>query len=334
MPPPEPWALAGPRVHLRRLRADDLAAFQRYRSDPELGRYQGWRPMDDAAAAAFLAEMALTPFCPPGSWCQIAIADAACDALVGDIGLCLAADGEALEIGFTLAQPWQGQGRAAEAVQLALQAVWAHTPARRVLALTDVRNGPSVRLLQRLGLRRFATLDAVFRGLPCREHHFVAHRPGHSEHHPPVLRAATAADAQAVARVLIDSRTALLPFAPSVHPAEAVADWVAHQLLPAGGVTVALVDGRVQAVLATAVAADGVGWIEQLYVHPTWVGAGLGRSLLAHALATLPRPLRLYTFQANVHAREFYERHGFCAIGFGDGSGNEERSPDVLYELA
>ena len=225
-------------------------------------------------------------------------------------------------------------------MQLALQAVWAHTPARRVLALTDVRNGPSVRLLQRLGLRRFATLYAVFRGQPCREHRFVVHRPGHPchpghpGHHRPVLRAATAADAQAVTRVLTDSRAALLPFAPSVHRAEAVAAWVAHHLLPAGGVTVAVVDGRVQAVLATAVAADGAGWIEQLYVHPTWVGAGLGRSLLAHALATLPRPLRLHTFQANVHAREFYERHGFCATGFGDGSGNVERCPDVLYELA
>ena len=326
--------LAGPRVQLRRLRAEDLPHFQHYRADAEVGRYQGWLPTDDAAAGTFLAQMATTPFCPPGHWCQIAIADIDGDTLIGDIGLCLAADGEALEMGFTLAREWHGTGRAAEAVQLALQAVWAQTKAQRVLGLTDVRNAASVRLLQRLGFRRFATLQAVFRGEPCSEHHFVLHRPGHPDHHRPALRAATPADAAAVARVLTDSRAALLPFAPSVHPPEEVAAWVAHSLLPAGGVTVALIDGRVQGVLATAVAADGAGWIEQLYVHPTQVGAGLGRALLAVALATLPRPLRLHTFQANVHACEFYERHGFVARSFGDGSGNEERCPDVLYELA
>ena len=43
---------------LRRLRPSDLAAFQAYRSIPELGRFQGWSPMSEAEAAAFLAETA------------------------------------------------------------------------------------------------------------------------------------------------------------------------------------------------------------------------------------------------------------------------------------
>jgi ribosomal protein S18 acetylase RimI-like enzyme len=55
--------------------------------------------------------------------------------------------------------------------------------------------------------------------------------------------------------------------------------------------------------------------------------------LLAHAVSTSPTPIRLYTFQENVQARRFYERHGFVAIRFSDGSSNEERCPDVLYEL-
>ena len=56
--------------------------------------------------------------------------------------------------------------------------------------------------------------------------------------------------------------------------------------------------------------------------------------LLAHAMRTLELPIRLYTFQANVGARRFYERHGFVAIEFTDGHANEERCPDVLYELS
>ena len=39
-------------------------------------------------------------------------------------------------------------------------------------------------------------------------------------------------------------------------------------------------------------------------------------------------------FQANSGARRFYERRGFVAVEFTDGESNEERCPDVLYELA
>lgn len=172
-----PLPSQGPRVTLRRLHATDLPAFQAYRGDPEVGRWQGWQPMDDAAAAAFIAEMASAPFCPPGAWCQIGIADRAGDTLLGDIGLHLAADGHALDIGYTLARAAQGRGLATEAVALALQAVFLHTPAQRVVAVTDVRNDASVRLLRRLGFRLAGTLDAEFRGAACREHHFVRERP-------------------------------------------------------------------------------------------------------------------------------------------------------------
>ena len=76
----------------------------------------------------------------------------------------------------------------------------------------------------------------------------------------------------------------------------------------------------------------GVGWIDQLYVQPGWERRGVGSRLLAAALQSLPRPVRLYAFEQNHGARGFYERWGFVAIRFGDGTGNEERVPDVLYE--
>jgi hypothetical protein len=41
--------------------------------------------------------------------------------------------------------------------------------------------------------------------------------------------------------------------------------------------------------------------------------------------------VKLHCFQANTGARRFYERHGFRAEVFGDGSGNEEGLPDILY---
>ncbi len=85
--------------------------------------------------------------------------------------------------------------------------------------------------------------------------------------------------------------------------------------------------------MATEQAADGC-WITQRAVDPGLVGQGVGSLLPAHAMPTRRRPIRLWTFQANTGARRFCERHGFLAIRFTDGQGNEERCPDVPYELA
>ena len=339
-----------PRLRLRHLREADLPHFQAYRSDAELGRYQGWLPMDDDAALAFLQAMAGSPFCPRGTWFQLGIADRVSDRLIGDIGIHLQADGSAAEIGFTLARRAQGQGLALEAVVAAVELVFAHTPAARVVGTTDARNGASLRLLERAGLRRFTTLDAVFRGAACVEHHHVRHRHALAA---PRLRAAAVEDAEGVARVLIDARRDLMPFAPSAHTDDDVRQWVRNTLIPAGGVTVALVDGEVMgaamgaamgavmgAVMGEVVGVLALGhgrdpaWIDHLYVHPAQAARGIGSTLLAHALATLPRPVQLWTFQANRHARAFYERHGFVTVRFTDGADNEERCPDVLYRLA
>jgi GNAT superfamily N-acetyltransferase len=80
-------------------------------------------------------------------------------------------------------------------------------------------------------------------------------------------------------------------------------------------------------------AEDGLGWIDQLMVHPQQVKRGIGRVLLARALRQLPRPVQLWTFQANWAARRFYDLQGWRAVAFTDGADNEERVPDVLYRL-
>jgi len=147
-----------------------------------------------------------------------------------------------------------------------------------------------------------------------------------------VLRLATSEDARAVAEVLIRSRAEYLPFAPSPHPPDDVRAWVADRLVPTDGVTVVEHQGEVVGVLAIS-RLDDVSWIDQMYVRPGWTGRGVGTRLLEHAHRLLLQPIRLYTFQANAGARRFYERHGYRAIEFTDGQANEERCPDVLYEL-
>jgi ribosomal protein S18 acetylase RimI-like enzyme len=72
------------------------------------------------------------------------------------------------------------------------------------------------------------------------------------------------------------------------------------------------------------------GWIDHLYVHPSRQRRGLGARLLAQAQAASDS-LCLWTFQCNEVARGFYEKHGFHIERETDGSGNEEKQPDILY---
>ncbi len=60
--------------------------------------------------------------------------------------------------------------------------------------------------------------------------------------------------------------------------------------------------------------------------------AGAGSLLLAKAKAELPRGFSLWTFQANLGARRFYERHGLAEARRTNGAANEEGLPDILYE--
>jgi ribosomal protein S18 acetylase RimI-like enzyme len=146
------------------------------------------------------------------------------------------------------------------------------------------------------------------------------------------LRQATAADAPRIAKLLLDTRTAFMPYAPSAHRSEDLQVWTARSLIPSGGVVVAQRQGAVVAAMHTE-RKGVISWITQMAVDPACVGQGIGSLLLAHAMRTMPRPIRLYTFQANQGARRFYEHHGFTAIELTDGQGNEERCPDVLYEF-
>lgn len=161
---------------LRRLTTADMFTFQAYRSDPHLGRYQGWSPMSDEKALAFLSEMSTAPLFRPGSWTQIGISESPSQILSGDIGLFLSDDGRHAEIGFTLARHAQGRGVATTAVREAIKLIFDCTTADRVLGITDVRNSASVRLLERVGMERVEARNTVFRGDPCDEYVYALSR--------------------------------------------------------------------------------------------------------------------------------------------------------------
>ena len=153
------------------------------------------------------------------------------------------------------------------------------------------------------------------------------------------IRPATLSDAAAICEVYLNSRKVTQPYTRLVHSDAEHLQWIAEELIPQKEVSVAEVDGVIVGMMALTRDAQG-GWIDQLYLHPDWTGRGIGSQFLELARARLSsgpdnpsgNSIRLYTFQENSAARRFYERLGFKEIAFGDGSANEEGTPDVLYE--
>ncbi len=95
----------------------------------------------------------------------IAIALKGADDLIGDCALKVArGDARQAEIGFTLSRAYQGKGYAAEAVSRLLDWAFGELDLHRVVAITDQRNEPFSRLLERLGMRREAA-SSLTRGL-------------------------------------------------------------------------------------------------------------------------------------------------------------------------
>ena len=146
-----------------------------------------------------------------------------------------------------------------------------------------------------------------------------------------LLRPAVLADSARIAEVYLRSFHELIPDVALAHTDDQVRAWIRDRVVPSGQVTVAEHEGEIAAMMSLE-ATPECSWIHHLYVHPEHVGKGIGTTLLQHALSTLPPPIRLYTFQSNHRARHFYERQGFTPLAHGDGSGNEERAPDILLE--
>jgi len=140
------------------------------------------------------------------------------------------------------------------------------------------------------------------------------------------IRPATPTDAAGIADVYLAAFHATYAF-PLAHTDDQVRDWLRGIVAGEDRTWVADAGGRIVGMMV--LDEDG---IDQLYVDPAWRGRGIGSRLVEIAKRRRPDGLALYTFQVNDRARRFYERHGFVATWFGDGSANEERQPDVRYE--
>ncbi|QOV39052.1 GNAT family N-acetyltransferase [Streptomyces ferrugineus] len=140
------------------------------------------------------------------------------------------------------------------------------------------------------------------------------------------LRRARPTDAGAAADVWLRSFAAALPTVVRRRSDDEVRTYFREVVVLLRETWVAEAADRVVGVMVL----DG-GLLSQLYLDPDWRGRGIGDRFVALAKQRRPDGLSLWTFQVNRPAHRFYERHGFVAVEYTDGGGNEEREPDVRY---
>ena len=139
------------------------------------------------------------------------------------------------------------------------------------------------------------------------------------------LRPGVAGDAEVLAGLFIAAREAAVPHMPkSIHTTTEIHTWFAALFDADREVWVAELDGAVVGYLIL-----DPEWLDSLYVRPDLTGQGIGSVLLDLAKGLRPAGFALWVFESNVRAQAFYEKHGFFAAERTDGSGNEEKSPDI-----
>jgi putative acetyltransferase len=141
------------------------------------------------------------------------------------------------------------------------------------------------------------------------------------------LRKATPEDAPSLMDIHLRARRERMSYLPDIHTPEDVLAWIREIMPQHEEVWVAEDDGRV---VGFFMLSDGL--LYHLYVYPELHGQGAGSLLFERVKELAPAGFRLWVFQQNSQAREFYEHRGMQVVELTDGSGNEEREPDALYE--
>jgi ribosomal protein S18 acetylase RimI-like enzyme len=107
-------------------------------------------------------------------------------------------------------------------------------------------------------------------------------------------------------------------------------DWLAAHLA-AGGVVECAVDA-VGEVIGFTGFDPSTGHVEQLAVHPSASGRGVGRALLDAAKTRCPEGLTLRANQENSRAIEFYRKAGFVVVAEGVNPGGQRPIYDMAWK--
>jgi ribosomal-protein-alanine N-acetyltransferase len=163
-----PEVIETDRLVLRPWAFEDVADLLSYADDDEWGRYLPVpRPYHEADARRFIAAQVLDDRQERPSW---AIEHGG--RVVGGINLCFLCRFRIGELGYSVARACWGRGLATEAVRAIIDLSFeSHPTLLRIQASADPRNVASVRVLEKLGMKREGLLRSnnFLRGQPVDE---------------------------------------------------------------------------------------------------------------------------------------------------------------------
>lgn len=155
-------AITTDRLHLRKLEIYDREDFFRYRSLREVYEYQSFTPNNIKEVDKFINHNASNPNIP-NTWFQLAIVNKNGNMLIGDIGIHFLEDNYQIEVGYTLKPSYQGQGYALESLKAVINYLFFDLKKHRITAYVDPNNIKSIRLLEKLGMRKEGHFIKSFR---------------------------------------------------------------------------------------------------------------------------------------------------------------------------
>jgi RimJ/RimL family protein N-acetyltransferase len=152
------WPLETERLLIRPFEAGDLESMQRIHGDPRVVQWLYNEPRTpDEARAHLERKIAGAALVNDDDWLSAAAAGRDDGALVADLAMHLvSAEHRCVEIGYIVDPAYAGLGFATEAASALLQLAFDQFGMHRVIGRVEPRNTGSVRVLEKLGMRREA----------------------------------------------------------------------------------------------------------------------------------------------------------------------------------
>jgi len=159
-PPLERWfPLLTPRLILREFHEDDLDDIQAYAEDPEVVRYMDWGPNTPAMTRQFLDLRLDDQRTWPRLAFSLAVEVRAEARMIGAVRLDVSDPANrGADLGYSFHRDYWRRGIASESARALARVAFERLGLHRLWATCDVRNTGSAGVLEKLGMRREATL--------------------------------------------------------------------------------------------------------------------------------------------------------------------------------
>jgi RimJ/RimL family protein N-acetyltransferase len=145
------------RLALRDLEVSDAQRIFAYRSHPKVSRFQSWGTQSVDEIRSYIQSLSAIDSDQPGPWYQIGITLLSNRELIGDCGYrILETEPRQVEFGITLDPEQQSHGYATEALSALLGYLFVELGKHRAFGSVDPRNIRSIKLMERVGLRKEA----------------------------------------------------------------------------------------------------------------------------------------------------------------------------------